>query len=85
VSATAKPSPMTSASREGRRRTKDSIEARAASGKAAGVVAVRATRRASVGALRLLQRPRVHMAVVRVSSLFLAVAVSDWALWQWLA
>jgi hypothetical protein len=30
-------------------------------------------------------RPRVHLAIVSVSSLFLGVAVVQWALWQWVA
>ena len=30
-------------------------------------------------------RPRVHAAIVGVSALFLGVAVSQWALWQWVA
>jgi hypothetical protein len=30
-------------------------------------------------------RPRVHVAIVSVSSLFLGVAVVQWALWQWVA
>jgi hypothetical protein len=30
-------------------------------------------------------RPRVHVAIVSVSSLFLGVAVAQWALWQWVA
>jgi len=35
---------------------------------------------ASVGA-----RPRVHTAILAVSSLLLGVAVVQWALWQWVA
>jgi len=30
-------------------------------------------------------RPRAHVAIVSVSSLFLGVAVTQWALWQWVA
>ena len=30
-------------------------------------------------------RPRAHVAIVSVSSLFLGVAVAQWALWQWVA
>jgi hypothetical protein len=30
-------------------------------------------------------RPRVHTAIVAISSLFLAVAIVQWALWQWVA
>jgi hypothetical protein len=30
-------------------------------------------------------RPRVHTAIVAVSSLFLGVAVAQWALWQWVS
>jgi hypothetical protein len=30
-------------------------------------------------------RPRVHTAIVSISSLFLGVAVVQWALWQWVA
>jgi hypothetical protein len=30
-------------------------------------------------------RPRVHTAVVAVSSLFLGIAVAQWALWQWVS
>jgi Mannosyltransferase (PIG-V) len=30
-------------------------------------------------------RPRVHTAIVAISSLFLGVAVVQWALWQWVA
>jgi hypothetical protein len=30
-------------------------------------------------------RPRVHTAIVGVSSLFLGIAVTQWALWQWVA
>jgi hypothetical protein len=30
-------------------------------------------------------RPRVHTAIVAVSSLFLGIAVAQWALWQWVA
>jgi hypothetical protein len=30
-------------------------------------------------------RPRVHTAIVAVSSLLLGVAVVQWALWQWVA
>jgi hypothetical protein len=30
-------------------------------------------------------RPRVHTAIVAVSSMFLGVAVAQWALWQWVA
>jgi hypothetical protein len=30
-------------------------------------------------------RPRVHTAIVSVSSLFLGVAIVQWALWQWVA
>jgi hypothetical protein len=30
-------------------------------------------------------RPRVHVAVVAVSSMLLGVAVTQWALWQWVA
>jgi hypothetical protein len=30
-------------------------------------------------------RPRVHIAIVSISSLFLGVAVTQWALWQWVA
>jgi len=30
-------------------------------------------------------RPRVHVAIVSISSLFLGVAVAQWALWQWVA
>ena len=30
-------------------------------------------------------RPRVHTAIVAVSSLLLGVAVTEWALWQWVA
>ena len=30
-------------------------------------------------------RPRVHEAIVAVSSLLLGVAVVQWALWQWVA
>jgi hypothetical protein len=30
-------------------------------------------------------RPRVHTAIVAVSSLLLGAAVSEWALWQWVA
>jgi hypothetical protein len=31
------------------------------------------------------ERPRVHTAIVAISSLFLGVAVVQWALWQWVA
>ena len=31
------------------------------------------------------RRPRVHTAIVAVSSLLLGVAVTEWALWQWVA
>jgi Mannosyltransferase (PIG-V) len=31
------------------------------------------------------ERPRVHAAIVALSSLFLGVAVVQWALWQWVA
>ena len=31
------------------------------------------------------ERPRLHTAVVAISSLFLGVAVVQWALWQWVA
>ena len=30
-------------------------------------------------------RPRAHVAIISVSSLFLGVAVAQWALWQWVA
>jgi hypothetical protein len=30
-------------------------------------------------------RPRAHVAIVSISSLFLGVAVAQWALWQWVA
>jgi Mannosyltransferase (PIG-V) len=30
-------------------------------------------------------RPRVHTAIVGISSLFLGIAVAQWALWQWVA
>jgi len=30
-------------------------------------------------------RPRAHVAIVSISSLFLGVAVTQWALWQWVA
>jgi hypothetical protein len=30
-------------------------------------------------------RPRVHLAIVSVSSILLGVAVAQWALWQWVA
>ena len=30
-------------------------------------------------------RPRAHTAIVSISSLFLGVAVVQWALWQWVA
>ena len=30
-------------------------------------------------------RPRVHTAIVAVSSLFLGIAVAQWALWQWVS
>jgi hypothetical protein len=30
-------------------------------------------------------RPRVHTAIVAVSSLFLGIVVAQWALWQWVA
>ena len=30
-------------------------------------------------------RPRVHTAIVGVSAIMLGVAVSQWALWQWVA
>ena len=30
-------------------------------------------------------RPRAHIAIVSISSLFLGVAVAQWALWQWVA
>jgi hypothetical protein len=30
-------------------------------------------------------RPRVHTAILAVSGMFLGVAVSQWALWQWVA
>jgi hypothetical protein len=30
-------------------------------------------------------RPRAHTAIVAVSSLFLGVAIAQWALWQWVA
>jgi hypothetical protein len=30
-------------------------------------------------------RPRVHVAIVSVSSIFLGVAVAQWAVWQWVA
>jgi hypothetical protein len=30
-------------------------------------------------------RPRVHTAIVAVSSMFLGIAVAQWALWQWVA
>src|SRR5207244_11045234 len=31
------------------------------------------------------ERPRVHTAIVAASTLFLGVAVVQWALWQWVA
>ncbi len=31
------------------------------------------------------RNPRAHTAIVGVSALFLGVAVSQWALWQWVA
>ena len=30
-------------------------------------------------------RPRVHTAILVVSSIMLGVAVTQWALWQWVA
>ena len=30
-------------------------------------------------------RPRVHTAILAVSGMLLGVAVSQWALWQWVA
>ena len=30
-------------------------------------------------------RPRVHTAIVSVSAIFLGIAVTQWALWQWVA
>ena len=30
-------------------------------------------------------RPRVHTAIVACSALFLGIAVTQWALWQWVA
>jgi hypothetical protein len=30
-------------------------------------------------------RPRVHTAILGISSLFLGIAVVQWALWQWVA
>jgi hypothetical protein len=30
-------------------------------------------------------RPRVHTAIVSLSALFLGVAITQWALWQWVA
>jgi hypothetical protein len=30
-------------------------------------------------------RPRLHTAIVAVSSLFLGIAVAQWALWQWVS
>ena len=30
-------------------------------------------------------RPRVHTAIVGISSLLLGVAIVQWALWQWVA
>ena len=31
------------------------------------------------------RRPRVHTAILATSSIFLGVAVTQWALWQWVA
>jgi hypothetical protein len=36
-------------------------------------------------AVIVADRPRLHTAVVACSSLFLGVAVVQWALWQWVA
>jgi hypothetical protein len=30
-------------------------------------------------------RPRIHTAIVTVSSIFLGVAIVQWSLWQWVA
>jgi hypothetical protein len=30
-------------------------------------------------------RPRVHTAIVAVSSMFLGIVIAQWALWQWVA
>jgi hypothetical protein len=30
-------------------------------------------------------RPRVHTAIVAVSSMFLGIVITQWALWQWVS
>jgi hypothetical protein len=30
-------------------------------------------------------RPRVHTAIVAVSSIFLGIVIAQWALWQWVS
>ena len=30
-------------------------------------------------------RPRLHVAIVSVSAILLGIAITQWALWQWVA